>query len=254
MSLDDGRTLRLEAIAFLRSVQELAGFEAQLRLLEIPPVASEWPWYAIVRVLSWPELPGQVVPPPDPGLLTRRQDPDGSGDEARQVPSGWIGRPEEKELAALAGYARAVRRFSKRFLAGPQWGPRVVHKALRTGEPVQLPHFHPVAVSVQATGSQAPVLRGDRTATWAGARQAVSARLAGVPLGQDQRKQMSRARRYLDAAVNGAIAAPGTVVMPNESTDDPAYEEAADALLKTRVEKRLEKLAPATAPPATPSR
>ncbi|MET0510837.1 MAG: hypothetical protein ABW135_04050 [Thermoleophilaceae bacterium] len=53
--------------------------------------------------------------------------------------------PSSHELEQLEAYVKRVEAFAKLYLAGPQWGARAVHEALRSGTEVRLPRPAPEA-------------------------------------------------------------------------------------------------------------
>jgi hypothetical protein len=219
--------LRREAGSFLAAVQELPGFRELLAELRPPATVLGWRWGAIVRVNTVPANATTGLPP---GVLCR------VGDSLQYEP-----RPDNDTLELIEAYSRRVERLARRFLAGVSWGPRAVHEAARTGASITLPHARlerhiriferaghaPTISELEAIleSHRAPrQLRGSRRVTWGGAVDAVRTRLVGEPVSTVNRRHLSNARRYLEAAVNRELPGPRQPVNPVEPTDHPLWE------------------------------
>lgn len=206
--------------------------------MNTPVAVVTWPWTAIKRTLTMPKSTREYL---SPGLLRS------VGGELGYEPT-----PDKDDLEMLESYAARVERFAKDFLANPSWGPRAVHDASRNRSAVRLPRARPeklIRVGSKRTGGAATFtelekivkanrprreLRGSRRATWQGALKAVSARLASEPVSTVNRRHLSNARRYLEAAVDHELSKVGGAVDPVEPTDHPLWEQKVDQRIRAR--------------------
>lgn len=223
------RTLRREAASFLAKIQQSDGFERRRAELEPPPAALRLPWWSVRRLL-------REKPPPGTGVIGWAgpiDQPLGSVVNAQEVP-----KPSHQELE---GYAWRIEEFAARYLAGPEWGQRALHDALRSQRPIALPRARPeprvmakpseLAELARAHGPKAAI-RGNREKTWSAAVAEIDSRLRGQPA--RRRDALARARRYLNAAINRELADSTTPPDPLEPSDDPFYGQKAKARITRR--------------------
>lgn len=240
MLREEVKQLRIEASAFLDTIQTLPGFSERLANLDLPAVAANWSWAGIRRVLTVPEATWEGL---SPGVL--RRDEHGFAYEPR---------PDNDALELIETYAKHVERFAKDLLANVSWGPRATHDAARTGASIKLPRARPeplIRIGNERTGGAATFseleaivksnrplrrLRGDRAATWEGATNAVRARLEQRPVSIVNRRHLTNARRYLEASVNRELPSIGQPVEPVEPTDHPLWEAHVSQRLREREE------------------
>jgi len=248
MTREELETLRREAAAFLTAVQNLDGFSQRRADLRPPGVGLSLPWWSIKRVLS---LPSDEGPPPGTGVLIWEPGADEEGGPVTRQRA----RPSFDELEELEAYVKRVQSFAKDYLAGPEWGARAVHEALRSNTEVRLPRPAAEAHVRVSEGHSAgwvrpselpslarrhaprPELRGNRDSTWKAAVACIDARLQCRPA--MRRDALQRARTYLNAAVNRGFSGD-----PVEPSDDPRYE----ARARARIERNLKQRNPAEDP------
>jgi len=153
------------------------------------------------------------------------------------MPEGqWVNCPLAGALVMtdeLERYRCAVREAARDLLLDATWAPEAIHEAQQRDQPIALPSYalrredlapHPLKLDpgvpmspwlfarmarwVDQMRDTEPrdSLRGNRDRTWHGAVESVAAHLRGEPLSSTSRSHRKSARRYLDAAVSGAVA------------------------------------------------
>ena len=186
-------TLRQEVTGLLRRIQALPELQARLRELRgqpLPDASRHWPWWAVLQVCHG-SSPGTVGAEWVPLEDLRAEDWDlaedlsGNPDLTCERKDGVVmarryfaePAPAKVYLPVITSYQERVTAFAQRFVFNANCAPRMVHDAIRLGEPLRLPQPRPPVIKPvlgddsQELDDAAGHLASERTWVRARARQ-----------------------------------------------------------------------------------